>query len=967
MSSQLSFLEELAAQLYTQYGHHNELTVVLPHGRAGMVFKQFLAAPITQPIWSPQILSIEGFMQQLSPLRQASSLPLTYALYQAFQTLQPREESFEQFYFWGAMLLQDFDVIDKYLVDAAHLFTNLSKQKQLSQSYDYLTEAQRTAIQSFWKSFEERVSNHQREFLQLWKLLPRVYEYFKKDLQVQGIGYQGLCYRSIYEGLTQGTLKVNHRHLIFAGFNALSPVEEKILAWCKENVPTDFYWDLDAYYIEDVRQEAGDYLRTYQYQPHFRTSFPQPLPKRLEDPSKHIELTAVASEVGQAQVIGTQLQALIDIQGAAFKPNKTAIVVANEQLFLPLLHALPLELNQVNITIEYPVKSTAIYRLVEHLLDLQVAVTHEPNLLGYLATQQVLAILSHPHVLGCDQKLAQHTIHHIRETKAGYVAQADLVNQSTLYQALFKALDPKEDILQYLLGGLQAINTHAKLAESPMLPIEKQALQQLLQQLSSLRTTLAHPLSKVTDFVHLFRQLMRTASLPLANQSLAGIHILSIMETKNLDFDNIFIMGMNEGHFPAQMGFSSFIPYNLRKGYGLPIADQYQASLYAYHFYRLLQRAQHVYITYSTQTSVNKQAEMSRYLWQLLYESKLAIKKHVAVQPTYIHTAHPIVIPKKEHVLDQLAQFTVHPNGSTQGLTPSALNTYLDCSLRFYFKYIAQIKEPQPPQQEVNSLVFGNLLHKVMKKLYAQLILKKQHQLIQQEDIRALQKCVALIIQDTFAHAFHQGQKNLLKLQGQHVIAQAVMTKLVTRILKIDQAYAPFQLISLETAYEGQLRIDAQVNQATIARLRGTVDRVDLKEGVVRVLDYKTGLDEKQVKNIPALFDQEDSKRNKAAFQTFLYVWLVQKNYPTPTHKIVPGLINTRQVFEEKFDPRFFIKERDSNTYRPMEHITSYQDEFEEGLGQTIASLFDSAIPFAQTPDETRCSSCPYKGICQRH
>lgn len=335
--SSRSFLEELASNVYAQHGQHlDQLTLVLPNWRAGIVFRQCLAMHLTQPAWAPQIISMEELLQELSPLRQERSLLLTHMLYQAFQALQPRQEPFERFYPWGTMLLQDFEVIDKYLVDATHLFTDLSHQKALSLSYDYLTEDQKRAILSFWQCFEERLSAHQQDFLQLWKLLPKVYTHFKKRLQAQGMGYQGLCQRAAYEALVQGDRKPQHQHLVFAGFNALTPVEEKVMAWCKENLSVDFYWDTDAYYMEDGQQEAGTYLRAHQQRPYFQNSLVPPFPKRLTDTSKQIHVTAVASEVGQAQVIGAQLKALIDQQGAHFVPHKTAIVLANEALLLPV-------------------------------------------------------------------------------------------------------------------------------------------------------------------------------------------------------------------------------------------------------------------------------------------------------------------------------------------------------------------------------------------------------------------------------------------------------------------------------------------------------------------------------------------------------------------------------------------------------------------------------------------------------
>ena len=984
MPSQSSFLEDLAVKLHAQHRHRLQaLTIVFPNWRAGEMFKQCLAAHLSQPTWAPEVLSIESLIQQLSPLRQAQPLLLTHILYKTFQTLQPQKEPFEQFYFWGTLLLQDLDVIDKYLVNATHLFTDLSQYKELSLSYDYLTEAQRVAIRSFWKNFEQRLSAHQQGFLQLWKLLPQVYQHFKQHLQTQGIGYQGLCHRAAYEALIQGSAQVQHNQVVFAGFNALTPVEEQILAWYHKNVPTEFYWDVDAYYMEDARQEAGTYLRAHRHKQYFQASFIQPFPRRLVEGAQEIFLTAVASTVGQAQVVGTQLKALMEEQGERFVRSRTAIVVANESLFLPVLHALPLGMDQISTHIGYPLSNTAAYRLLEHLLVLQVS-AREKSPSGYWTTQHVLAVLNHPHVMSWNVTLVQATISRLQETKNSYVVQEALIQENALYEIIFKVLGSQDCLLLYLVGVLQYIKSYVQEPGSPLRSLEKVALELLLQQLCRLQEVLTLPFTKGEALLQLLQQLIQSVQLPTGHRSSDGVQILDMLATRNLDFDHVFIVGMNEGHFPVQANPASFIPYNLRQGYGLPTTDQHLAALYAYHFYRLLQRAQQVYITYSTQTSSGKQGEMSRYLWQLLYESKLRLKKRVVAQPISLATVQPIVIRKKDKVLQQLHKFLLQPDETGQCLTPSALNTYLDCSLRFYFQYLAQLKAPAPPQQATHALVFGNLLHKVMEKLYTPLMRKKQGYPLQPQDLMTLHKTIPMVVQDAFASTLHPGQHQLMGFQGDNAIAQAVMTKLVSRILVLDQAYAPFVLIGLEMGRQTPLYLDFELSPTTRVRLRGIIDRVDWKAGIFRVLDYKTGLDEKTIKSIPILFDRVATRRNKAAFQTFFYAWLFQQHsllsHTAPASlssgrqassseevKVMPGLFNTRQLFDDRFDPRFSFQSSAGRTHMPIENIKDHQEAWEQGLRQTLAELFDHDVPFVQTDDETRCVSCAYKGICQRY
>lgn len=980
-----SFLEDLAVELCDQHRHHlHRLTIILPHCRAGEVFRQCLAAHLHQPAKMPKILSMATCIQQLSPLKQANSLLLTHMLWETFQTLQPREEQFERFYFWGSSLLEDFDVIDKYVVDATHLFTDLSKHKALSLSHDYLTEAQRTAIRSFWKNFDQHLSTHQKGFLNLWELLPKVYQRFKQRLKEQGIGYQGMCHRAAYEALIQGTAKSQYEQLVFAGFNALTPVEERILIWYQENIPTSFYWDIDAYYMEDTQQEAGLYLRTHQQKPYFQKSFVRPFAQRIAKGAQTIYIQEVASEVGQIHVIKEQLHALIKTKHNHFVPNKTAIIVANESLRVPVLHALS-SLHKVPISIHlgYPLKNTTSYRLLEHLLALHIASSQKQCPPGYFATREVLTVLRHPHMMGWDPTQVPPIIDRLQASRRSYIAHTDLTQYHPLYAIIFRTLGPQDDLLQCVIDGLKCIADYAQ-EETIVLPtLEKIALQHILQQLDRLQPVLVAPAATRELLQQLLQQLMQPIQLFPDKQTTNGIQVLDVLAAQNLDFDHVFIVGMNEEHFPAQANQASFIPYNLRKGYGLPTADKHPAALYAYHFYRLLQRAQTVYITYSTQTVSSKQGEMSRYLWQLLYESKLNLKRKAVTHPMHLIRSQPIVIQKKAVVLQQLKKILLQSDGTIQYLTPSALNTYLDCSLRFYFQYLAQLKVPLAPQQATHALVFGTLLHMVMERLYTPMMYKKQGQPLQPQDLAAMKKRVARVVKDVFVSTFLPRQHQGVNLQGDNAIAQAVMVKLANRIVALDQAYAPFVLIGIEMGRQTPFDIDFVLHPTKLVRLRGIIDRVDERAGVFRVLDYKTGFNEKKIKSIASLFDRNVVKRNKAAFQTLFYAWLFHQkegscriDTETLSHhqlstkkeaRVMPGILDTRQIFDDHFDSRFFLQSSESRTTVPIEDIRHYALDWEAGLRQTLEELFDTTVPFSQTQDEARCMTCPYKGICERH
>jgi CRISPR/Cas system-associated exonuclease Cas4 (RecB family) len=963
-----TFLADVADQLYAQHGDLiPELTVLFPNKRTGQIFQRCLAERVNKPTWSPQILTLSGLVEKISQLSIAPTLNLVLELYQSFQALQPSQESFEQFYGWGAMLLQDFDIIDKSLVHPDQLFTNLLEQKALEVSYSYLTDTQKSAIRSFWKSFDQRLSKHQSTFLRLWKLLPGVYKHFTKRLLSQGIGYEGLAYKTVYQALKKGDLTLPHSKLAIVGFHALYPAEEQIFALLQEKLPTEFYWDVDAYYMEDEQQEAGYYLRAHEKKVYFQKSFQKPFPNRIQASPKNIQFFAVASEVGQVQIVGNQLQALIQEQGTNFNPSQTAIILANESLFLPMLDALPKEIQQITTTLGYPLRDMATYQLIEQLLALQVAIRQPDCPPGYLPTQAILSILNHPHVRRSSKESAIQISRLLTKNQGLYTRQADLAGSNRLYQVLFQPIQAQEAIIPYLLDSLVALDTLLLQGSIPLLATEKKAFNQLYQQLSKLQQS-GLKLAQVSlqEFVQLFRQVIAPIKLDFQEASLDGIQLLRMWETNNLDFAQVFILGMNEGSFPTPYTHSSLIPYNLRKGYGLPTADTFQASLDAYYFYRLLQRSQKVYITYSTQSLGGSNQEMSRYLWQLLYETNLPIKQHLVTSPIPAPSISPIVIEKDERVRQALDRFMVKPGQESDRLTPSAINSYLTCSLQFYFRYIAKIQTTPPIQEANEALLFGNLLHQAIENLYKPFLQSKIKDLIQKSDLQALKAQVMSVVRATLAQCLHQERSPLDHFTGSHTIIQAVISQVIEKLLEMDQAYAPFELIGLEMGRQEPLQADFELDAANTIGLRGIIDRVDTKQGIIRVIDYKTGNEDKLIKSIADLFDRNTPKRNQSALQLLFYAWLYQQNQDDSSSQVLPMLFNTRALFESDFDPHLFIKLNSGHESIPITDISFYQAEFEAGLRAVLGELIDPLIPFQQTDDIAACQYCPYKGICQR-
>lgn len=953
-----SFLATVAQALCRRHADQiGQLTLVVPNQATGQALQQCLAAQMTRPTWSPQIWTWPSLIEQLSQLQIAPTWALVIELYQALQALQPDQTSLERFYGWGTVLVQDLDALDQYRVPVQQLFANLRDQKTIEQSYAYLTEGQRAAIASFWKHFGKRLSKQQQDFLQFWELLPQLYTGFKQRLVAQGMAYEGLCYNRLLGRLPQSLQPLRQHHrLVCVGFHALSTAAEQCLAAFQNQVPTELYWDVDAYYMEDERQEAGRYLRTYQQQPHFQQSFSTPFPQHIRQNPKQIHLFAVSSRVGQVQVVKEQLQALKTAQGGGFSPAQTGIVLADTTLFLPMLYALPPDVHPTHTTLGYPVPYTQTYALLQDALTLQMTLSQEGRPAGYFPIRNVQALLGYPHMHYLPSACVQQVRQYVATTPDAYIQLNQLLAESTCHRVVFTPLRAPGDTLQYVLDVLHQLTPYCT-GSAPSPSVEKRAWNVLYDQLTQLQQR-AHalPISSIADFASFLHQLVAPMEIQLDEGTASGVSLLRVWETGQLDFDNVFIVGMNEGVFPAKAGGHSLIPYNLRKGYGLPTGHDWQSSLDAYYFYRLLQRSRRVYITYSTQAVETGPSEMSRYLWQLLYESQLPIEQNTVTPRLQVPTRQDIIIPKTEQVMRRLNRFLVSEQPTPRSLTPSAINTYLSCSLRFYFQYIAGLQQPVETTQEMQ---MGHAFHRVMERLYTPLMRSQLQRAVQARDIAALEPHVASVVEASVTYP----------LFGQHTpMIQAMLTKLAQRMLALDEAYAPFDILGLELGRnDAAMRVDFELSAGRYIRLSGIIDRADRKPGSIRILDYKTGTHEKRIASIDALFGREASLRNPAALQVLFYAWLFAQRYATENTAIVPGIIHTRASFATDFDTQLLIQRAQGSGHRPLGDIKPYQAAFSAGLRGVLEELLDPSIPFVQTGEIDACTRCPYRGICERH
>ena len=952
------FLKEIASHLLVQFDDNlSELAVVFPNKRAGLFFRHYLNSLITKPIWSPTIIDISGLIQSQSNLQLADQYSLVFKLYECYNQILTakgyKTEDSERFYPWGNLLIRDFNEIDKYLVHTKDIFTTVKELKTIDNHYDYLSDEQIEALQSFWENVQiSKKSEHKDKFLKMWEILEELYLTFTKKLNEENLAYEGMIYRDVCERLERLNLNSTYKQIVFAGFNILNKSEEKLIQYLQREGKAHFYWDIDPYFLDKKNFPVGEHMKE------MLNRFPQAEGfQQLSTIShKQIDLIGVSLEAGQAKVAGNIVK--------SFKKDDNidtaAIVLASEHLLFPLLQSLPPAFKDINVTMGYPMKNTRISSFLELLVELQKHIKVSGKQVLFYHTD-VLAILRHPLIRGIDSIRINEKIKRIADFNKVFISVKEL---NTLFESAsqifsdYRALDNPFD---YFLQVLEFCYYQLSGA------IEKEFTYAFHKEVKSLSNTVLSNKVELSEklFFRLIKELISRTRLPFIGEPLSGLQVMGSLETRCLDFSKLIILGMNEGYWPKNSYDHSFIPYNLRKAFGLPTLEQDDA-LYAYYFYRLIQKAEQIYLIYNTEATNNSSGEISRYISQLKYDFDFEIHEKILAHHIKKVAEKEIVISKDKVVITQLNRYLANENGK-KILSPSALNTYIDCSLRFYFRYISDLYEPDQVKEEVDHAMFGNLLHHSMEHLYRKFKQESKRNQILVSDFVLIDSEIDPSINQAFNKVFASNKANdKFEFEGQNILIRNMIRTYVLNILNIDRAYAPFEIISLEQDSKSYvLKFDFELkgiqNQV---QLSGIIDRVDKKADTVRLLDYKTGRDEKSFGEIEHLFDRDKSNRNKAAFQTLLYSFIYSQLENESGMHYQPGIYNVRNMHKADFDSRL-LQSRKRKKYT-INSISEVQDEFELHLKKLLGDLFDPSIEFRQTEDKQKCEYCPYKAICNR-
>jgi hypothetical protein len=955
----IPFLKEIA-ELLLQPGAYDlpATCVVFPNKRARLYLSKYIGELTDKPVWAPQYLTITELMEKLSGYLFADRLSLLFELYQVYRKVTGSTESFDAFYPYSETLLADFDEIDKYMVDAGDLFGNLSGLKSIDGRFNYLSDDQVALIRRFWSTFNpERISEGQEVFISLWEALPDVYSELRSRLHNRQMAYEGMAYRKAIVNLEadSGSNILMSQKYLFIGFNALNTCEEKLFRHLRNSNRAEFFWDYDTWYTNNDIHEAGFFIRKN------LKNFPQTKPVNHENLIKNnsnVLFIPVASSSGQTGIL-PHVFSRFGIQGPKAVEN-TALVLADESLLISALYAIPDSITDVNVTMGYPLAGSAIFNLIDSLYELNRNSRKGEDGRTRWYFRDVLAIMNYPvlkafYADSIEQVRQKVTVQHML-----YLLKADFLHdqpEELIFSNRLQEVNACQFLLEIMTGIIRQLPSVEDSSVSPD-PVQVEILFQVYTFLTRLQDILL-----LQDFVpgtdilfRLIRKMIRSMHIPFNGEPLAGLQVLGILETRTLDFENIILLSANEGILPRSADTPSFIPHNLRAGFGMPTPEHHDA-IYAYYFYRLIQRARNIALVYDSSSGGMRTGERSRFLHQLYYEMHLPIAEVNFESSIAQIPVKPIFIEKTGDVEKALENYL---SDESKLLSPSGINEFLNCSLRFYFRHIAGLPQPEEVAEEIDARIFGNLLHSALKHIYAGF----GHSLITREKLEiALQH--ELVINDALDKAFSEvlyAEKSgagVRKPEGFNLIVRQVIFTYIKQFIKAELESCPFTIVSLEKRYATAIPVTVKGIRSAL-KVGGIIDRIDSQDGKIRILDYKTSSVKSIFTTVESLFDASEKLRNDAAFQVLLYASVYDKL--NPGNIIVPGLYFIRNSNSEDFSYSLHFGAK-------KEVLSSFavvKQEFEELLNINLARLFDLKEPFAQTANPKVCRYCPYAAICRR-
>ncbi len=955
------FLYETAENIIKNYADEiHDCRLIFPNKRTKYYFRKYYAQIIGKTSRPPKMAEIGKLIREITGFEDAEKLTLIFELFKIFKKYNSNY-SFDSFYRIGEIILSDFNEIDAWLVDPQQIYRNIKDLKEIDSHFDWLTEEQKELLSNFWKNFlTEKNSKEKEMFIGLWNLLPDVYATFTKYLISQKIGYTGLIYRVMSGMIDSDEVKIkNCRRVFFIGFNALNKAELKFFNYFEKQGIAEFFWDGDAYYMSDKKQEAGDFLRKnfndLQLKP---ADFPKNFTK-----NKHFNIIGTSLNLNQAKLLHSI------IKNDEKYRDDTAVVTADESMLFPILSALPESIEKINVTMGYSFKFTPLYNFIIKFFKLHIFFEKHKHTNFYF--KDVLNILKHPYVKEYNSKITEDISKIINEEKLIYLNPDKLLKSDDKLMKLIFSVNKNEVNTQYLLNNLLNIlfiffDKNKLESEEESNSLKNEYIFRAYKKIKRFREILNENNEKLSLKLtyEILTQILKSDSIPFEGESNEGMQVMGLMESRNLDFKNIIMLGVNEGNLPKISRAPTFISQNLRFAFDLPLI-KHQDAVFAYFFYRLLQRSENITLVYNDLVSDSNSGEMSRFILQLLYESNFDIVHTHFNDEIFIQNRQSVEIQKGQIVSERLNRFIYDDSKKTENkaFSASALNTYLSCSLKFYYKYVAGMKEVKKSDDEFTPAEFGSIMHTALELIYKDLIFENNDKIITESNIKAISSEIENYVLKAFKEHFLTNKN--YSSEGIQIIIKNVLINYVKTILSYDKKYTPFKIVSLEKDKSYNTILNVTINNKNCkVKLFGIIDRIDEKNDVFRIIDYKSGNKPKAYFSIENLFNKKTKNKNPNAFQALFYTLIVSNMKEFSGLKLRPSLYYARSMNRFDFSDMPIIKEVSGKLALDENVTETVLPYFEEKLTDLIEEIFDINCSFKMTENIKNCEYCEFNKIC---
>ncbi len=966
------FLEEITKRIIDRYKDNFDISVIFPSRRAGLYFKRYFSKYITSPCWSPEVLSLTDFISKYSGLEIKDNLPIIFELYEIYSTYFP-EESFEDFIYWGEIIINDFDIIDKYLVDDTQIFKAIKDWKEIEVKFP--TEIPEE-YSIFWQTLLETKTPEKESFLKTWEALGKIYKEFTSLLISKKIAYEGLAFRQLFNLLSSGK-DINKEKIIFTGFYAFSKAEEEIISYLIEKNKAELFFDIDNFYFDNQNQEAGYYLRKSIEK--FKAVAKKKKLKtedyifiidsnNLLSKDKKISIIGAPLQTGMVKALGAKLLEIVKSSNNSKENlNDTVVILPDESILLQVLYSIPDEIGEFNVTLGFPFKNTPLFSLLLLIQDLHKnSIKIDGKTLFHYT--DIERILLHPYVRFIDIRAIWKIINTLNQNNIIYssvVGSEELKNifdenindnAIEIIQKIFSNINNNlNSVLEYINNLILAISKKIENSNDEYYKkFQFEYIFYFYNEFEKLRQLISKhkPEFNINVLFKILINICKKMYIPFSGEPIKGLQVMGLLESRNLDFENVFILSLNEGILPSLDYKNSFIPYKLRKVFGLPTYED-SSKIEAYFFYRLIQRAKNIYLLYDTEIS-NYSKEKSRFILQIekdIFKSHTGLNKKTFTLSIPSQKIFPITIEKTEDVQNILMNIS--------HLSPTSLITYIDCKLKFYFERVIHLEKLDIPTEELDEATIGSIFHKIMELIYRPYIGKTVTYEIIENFIskNIFEEKFNTLFENAINTIINERKRNIsLEYSEKNKLIKNVIKEFVKKSLEADKGKVPIDIIDLEKKIEFPLEIKITETRNKNINIKGFIDRIDKIGGKIRIVDYKTGnknfLTLKPEKGGDFFTKIFNDSKYKDSFQIFLYLYIISRQE------------NSTELKAELLYPK------DNNKiYESLKenHITSEEyDDFYNNLINLINEIFNSTIPFTQTTNEEKCHYCLYKNICYK-